>query len=148
MRLGIAEIFQKVEAADTKDEKIETLRKYGTEIHNVTLFLFLRFMFEAEAEWHPDLPKGKVKYKPCPFFDQQPALYQKLKLLPRLFFVRSPLAMEPEKRQYLYVQLLESLDVHDAAIVEGLRMKKPVYKSITRALVDEAFPGLVQDESA
>jgi hypothetical protein len=148
MRLGIAEIFQKVEAADTKDDKIAVLRKNGTDIHNTTLFLFLRFMFEAEAEWHPDLPKGKLKYSPCQFFDQQPALYQKIKLFPRLFFVRSPLDLPKEKRQLLYVQMLEALDKDDAALVEALRTKKPLYKSITRALVDEAFPGLVQDEPA
>lgn len=148
MKLGIAEILQKVEAAETKEDRIAVLRKHGTEIGNTTLFNFLKFTFEKEATWHPDLPKGRVKYQKCPYFDQQTVLYQKIKLLPRLFFIRSPLEMSQDKRRLLYVQFLESLAPEDADLLEGLRLKKPVYKSITRALVDEAFPGLVVDEQA
>lgn len=145
-RFGIAEIFAKVEAAETNEQRIALLRKHGSEINNTTLATVLRYAMDAKTPWHPDLPKEKVKYNPCPFFDQEMMLYQNLKQIPKHFF-EDGTPMSAEKRKLLWIQFLEGIDKDDARVMEAVRLRTTLpYKSITRKLVKEAFPGFLGEE--
>lgn len=146
MRLGIAEIFAKVEEAKTNDERIAILRKHGSEINNTTLATVLRYAMDPKTSWHPDLPKEKVKWKQNPYLDQQMMLGQMLRMLPRHFFEGST-PMSAEKRTNLWIQFLEGIDYDDARVMECVRLRTTLpYKSITRKLIKEAFPGFLGEE--
>lgn len=145
MRLGIAEIFAKVEEAKTQEEKIAVLQAHGPAKNNTGLSTFLRWMMEKETPWHPDLPEEKVKFVPSPYFDQQIMLYQKIKMIPRHFW-EGGTEMPAEKRTNLWIQLLEGLDKDDARLLEAVRRRSTLpYKTITRKLIREAFPGFLEE---
>jgi hypothetical protein len=146
MKLGVAEIFAKIDAAESTDERVAILRKHGTEINNTALATILRYTLEPQP-WHPDLPKGKVKFTPSGYLDQQMMLPMTLRKIPRHFFEDST-PMPAEKRINLWVQFLEGLDKDDARVMECVRTRTTLpYKSITRKLVKEAFPGFLGEET-
>ena len=146
MRLGIAEIFAKVEEATTNEERIAILRKHGSEINNTTLATVLKYAMDTKTPWHPDLPKEKVKWKPNEFFDQQMMLGQMLRKVPRHFF-EGGTPMPAEKRTMLWIQFLEGIDKDDARVMEAVRLRSTLpYKSITRKLIKEAYPGFLGEE--
>lgn len=147
MRLGIAEIFAKVEAAETTEERVALLRKHGSEINNTTLATVLKWCMDADTPWHPDLPKNKVKFRPNPYLDQHMMLAQNLRQIPRHFF-EGGTPMSAEKRELLWIKFLESIDKDDARVMEAVRLRTTLpYKSITRKLVKEAFPGFLGEEA-
>jgi hypothetical protein len=147
MRLGIAEIFEKVEAAETTEQRVAILRKNGSEINNTTLATVIRWCMDADTPWHSDLPKSKVEYTPNPFFDQHMMLQQSLRQVPRHFF-EGGTPMPAEKRELLWIKFLESIDKDDARVMEAVRLRTTLpYKSITRKLIKEAFPGFLGEEA-
>lgn len=147
MRLGIAEIFAKVEEASSNEERIALLRKHGPEINNTSLATVLRYAMDAKTPWHPDLPKTKVTYRPNEFFDQQMILPMQLKMIPRHFF-EGGTPMSAEKRELLWILFLESIDKDDARVMEAVRLRTTLpYKSITRKLIKEAYPGFLGEEA-
>lgn len=146
MKWGIAEIFAMVEAADSNEARIQILRKNGSDINNSTLATVIRYCMDADTPWHPDLPTEKVKYNPSGYVDQQMMLYQNIKLLPRHFFAGGT-PMPAAKRTNLWIQFLEGIDKDDARVMEAVRLRTTLpYKSITRKLIKEAFPGFLGEE--
>ena len=140
MRLGISEILDRADSLRKKQDKVDVLQKNGFHPHNQVLFDLLKLGFE-NAEW--DLEPGLVEYKPCQFHDMQSSLYQSFKMIERHFLKDANPQLTPEGRTTLYIQFLESLDKDDAALVEGIRNKIIPYETITRELIDTAFPGLI-----
>lgn len=144
MILGIAEIFAKVEEAETAEERVEILRRYAQ--NNTVLPQILRLTVTKDVPWHPDLPTHRVTYRPSPYLDQQAVLYQQLRKVPGMFF-EGARDLPPGKREDLWVIFLESLDKDDARLMESIRLRSTLpYKAITLRLVREAFPGLLHEE--
>lgn len=140
MRFGISEILDKVENAKTKKEKIKILRDNGTAINNTVLFQLLKIYFE-DQEW--DLPTGTVPYRASTFPDQHGHLYQNYKLIERHFLKDANPSLSEEKRKIVYIQFLENIDKDDAIFIESIRNGLMPYQSVTRKLIEEAFPGLL-----
>ena len=53
-------------------------------------------------------------------------------------------SMPKFKRERLFIGMLEGIHPKDAELVVGMINKKPP-KGVTRKLVEETFPGLLQD---
>jgi hypothetical protein len=51
------------------------------------------------------------------------------------------------RREYLFIQLLESLAPTEAALLEAVKDKKIPYKGMTQNFVEEVFPGLTNGEA-
>lgn len=139
MKLGISEILELASKKETKEEKIEVLRKYD----GVTLRTILQGAFDPGIEW--DLPEGAPPYKPCDFLDQQGRLYQETRRLWIFLKGRRP-DIKPVKKEQLFIGLIESLDKDDAKLLLAVKDKKMPYKGITYKLVQEAFPGLLPEK--
>lgn len=139
MKLGISEILELASKKETKEEKIEVLRKYD----GVTLRTCLQGAFDPNIEW--DLPEGDPPYKPCDFLDQQGRLYQETRRLWIFLKGRRP-DIKPAKKEQLFIGLIESLDKDDAKLLLAIKDKKMPYKGITYKLVQEAFPGLLPEK--
>jgi len=139
MKLGISEILELASKKETKEEKIEVLRKYD----GVTLRTILQGAFDPGIEW--DLPEGAPPYKPCDFLDQQGRLYQETRRLWIFLKGRRP-DIKPVKKEQLFIGLIESLDKDDAKLLLAIKDKKMPYKGITYKLVQEAFPGLLPEK--
>jgi hypothetical protein len=95
--------------------------------------------------FHPDikflLPEGEPPYKKSQFEDPG-RLYTEFKKF-YLFCNGGHEGIKQNKREQLFVQLLESVDPDEAELLIAMKEKKSPFKNITPALVKEAFPGLL-----
>jgi len=61
------------------------------------------------------------------------------------YYFKGPVSsgMKPLKREGLFLNLLESLNVEEAELLISAKDKKMKCKGITKRLVNDAFPGLI-----
>lgn len=135
-------IFEEVDKAKTKKEKIETLKKHSSP----SLKLVLGATFDPRVKWL--LPEGEPPYKPLPKgSDGELDLSGELRKL-YLFTegnTETQRNLKQTKRETLFIGLLESLDPDEAKVLVAMKDRKLPFKSITKKLVAEAFPNLTKD---
>jgi hypothetical protein len=139
MQKAIFEILQEASEKKTEQEKIDSLRQH--EDNNV-LKTILAGAFYDGVKWN--LPPGEPPYKPCDPVNAENFLYGETKRL-YLFCEGGP-PLTNLRRETLFVEMLESVHPKDALILIAMKEKKLPYKGITKALVQKAFPGFLDDE--
>ena len=131
-----SEVLDMVHKAKTKTQKVELLRKYKTD----SLKMFLKAAFDPKIEWA--LPKGEVPYtvNDAPVGTDHTILSQEAKRL-YLFVKGGDNTVKQNKRELLFVQLLEGLSAEEAEFLVAVVNKKVnnKYKGFTANLVKEAF---------
>lgn len=133
------EIFEEADKAKTKKEKIAVLHKYSS----AGLKAILGYTYDPTVKWL--LPEGDPPYTPlASSADVEGRLVAEVKKL--YLFVDGPSDaqrnMKPMQRERIFIEMLESIDHRDAKILLAMKNRKLPFKSITRALVAEAFPGI------
>jgi hypothetical protein len=135
-RLLMSEVLQKISNAKTKKEKIELLIRYKTNA------------LQAILIWNFDdsiislLPEGDVPYTPneAPIDTEHTRLLHEYRILYN-FVKGGNDGLASNKRELMFIQLLESLQQDEAAVLcmvkDKLLGKK--YK-ITKAGIGEAYP--------
>tara|TARA_R110000822_G_scaffold88734_2_gene205451 strand:- start:2727 stop:3164 length:438 start_codon:yes stop_codon:yes gene_type:complete len=139
MITGIFEILEEASKKKNQKEQIDYLRQFQD---NAVLKTILAGAFYEGVKWN--LPPGNPPFKPCDPINAESFLYAETKRL-YLFCEGGP-ALKPLKREALFIEMLESVHPKDAEILLAMKNKKLPYKGITKALVNKAFPGLVEDE--
>lgn len=141
MKLGISEILSLASSQKIKAEKIRILR----ENDSIQLRFLLQCAFSNAITW--TLPEGAPPYKPSPELDSQGMFYQEARRL-YLFIEgdgiqKAPEGLTEKRKEYLFVQLLETLDSNDAATLIAIkdRNMSDKYPGITEKLIKEALPG-------
>lgn len=138
MRLAISTILEETSKLTSKQDKIEFLRKNYTPV----LTQVIRAALDPGIKWV--LPEGKAPYKPSPYPGQEGALYSEARRL-YLFIEGGNPNLTSQRREYLFIQMLEVLMPGDAELIMAAKDKKMPYKGITIKLVNEAFPGLITE---
>lgn len=139
MKKGISQILKEAALASTPAEKAEVLRKN----QSIILFDVFRLVFDDGYTWK--LKKKSYDYTPFGGFDAQGALYYNMKKVPRYFLEDATTVLEEKRLELLWIQFLESIDAEDAKLMESIRSKKKLnVNTITRKVVDLAFPGLLK----
>ena len=133
IKLGIAEILARVSTEPKTDRKIEILRENESPV----LLHILALAFTKGVEWL--LPDGDVPFTPSDIPGQQGILYTEWRRF-YLFFPGSTIAQN--KREDLFIQILENLDPDDARLIVAIKDGKMPYKTVTKNLVTKAFPNL------
>ena len=141
MQLGIGEILKNAAEKKTAQDKIEYLRAN----FNPTLGTILQGAYDDGVVW--DLPPGVPPYKPSELVDQEGQLYTSARRL-YLFAVGGHDTLKPIKREALFIEMLETISPLDAEVLVAMKDKKLPHKSLTKKLISEAFPGLVEDVEA
>lgn len=136
------EIFEEVEKAKTRKDKIATLHKYSS----AGLKQVLGYTFDPNVKWL--LPEGEPPYKPLPDnADVEARLVGELRKL--YMFVEGDTDtqrnLKQVRREKLFIDLLEVVDPRDAKVLIGMKDGKLPYKGVTRKLVAEAFPNLARN---
>jgi hypothetical protein len=135
-------IFKEVEDAKTKKDKMVVLHKHSSP----SLKLILGATYDPRVEWL--LPEGTPPYTPLPKnSDGELDLAGELRKL-YLFTKGNTDAqrnLKPERREFIFIQMLESLDPKEAEILIGMKDRKLPYKGITRKLVCDTFQNLTKD---
>ncbi len=137
---SISEILKMAHMAETKEAKIAVLRDNVSK----ALTTILISAYDDRVEWL--LPPGLVPFKVMPEdSDQEGRLYQESKKL-YMFLKDGGSDITQLRREMLFIQLLESLDKRDAFLMIAVKDKKLPYSTLTRELIDEAFPNMLYIE--
>lgn len=132
-----SEIFEEFQEADTRQDKINILRKYD----HPRLRLFFELLFNKDIKFDVEIPT----YRPAPepaglnysYIESEiPKLYRFIEGHPDRTNV------PPNKLKNLLVVVLESLHKDDAEILVNLFKKDLGIKYLTPKIVSEAFPGI------
>lgn len=133
----VPEVLELVRQAKTKQEKVEILRKNS----HPALRDILRINFDADVV--SVLPEGSPPYKKDggPEGNSPSSLFKVHKQFK--YFFKGPIANQanPVRRESIFIQALESMHPTESDLLIEVKDRK--LKGITKALVDEAFPGLV-----
>ena len=131
-----SEIATKVNNAKDKPRKLKVLRDHDS----VALRQVLRGAFDPKIEW--SIPEGDVPYtvNDAPIGTDHTILAQEAKRL-YLFIKGGDNTVKQNKRELLFVQLLEGLSAEEAEFLVAVVNKKVnnKYKGFTANLVKEAF---------
>ncbi len=136
MDLLISEILDKVSKAKTKQEKVNILR----ENDHQSLRMVIKSSFDSNIEWQ--LPEGDVPYtrNEAPEGTEHSSLsYESRKLYH--FIKGGNNQISQNKREVMFVQMLEGLHESEAAVLVAAKDKKlhQVYKGLSTNVVKEAF---------
>ena len=136
MDLLISEILEKVSKVKTKKEKVAILREHDHQ----SMRMVIKSSFDPNIEW--DLPEGDVPYtrNDAPEGTEHSSLsYESRKLY---HFIRGgDNQINQNKRESMFVQLLEGLHESEAAVLVAAKDKKlhQIYKGLSANVVKEAF---------
>ena len=133
----VPEVLELVRQAKTKQEKVEILRKNT----HPALKDILRINFDADVV--SVLPEGAPPYQKddAPEGYSVSSLYKTHKQFK--YFFKGPIGdqVQAVRREKLFIDALESMHPTESDLLIEAKDRK--LKGITKALVDEAFPGLV-----
>jgi len=143
MKTTIPQIFDEVEKASNKENKIKVLKAYDHPI----LKGMLQINFDPNIKMN--LPEGEPTFKKDTSI---PAGYSETNLFAE--FRRMYIWLEPNvnltrfRKEQLFVQMLEGIHWTEAEAVCLAKDKKlqTKYKSLKEELVREAFPGLLPEK--
>ena len=136
MDLLISEILEKVSKVKSKKEKGSLLQQYN----HPSLRMVIKSSFDPKIEWA--LPEGDVPYtrNEAPEGTEHSSLsYESRKLYH--FIKGGNNQISQNKREMMFVQLLEGLHESEAAVLVAAKDKKlhQVYKGLSKNVVVEAF---------
>ena len=130
----MANLIAKIEAQTTVDRQVDFLLLYSS----YALKAVLGYGMDPGVKWL--LPDGDPPYRKLDVStDQEGRFYTECKKL--IYFVDSPEGRQVNqlKREQLFIQVLESMDYRDSAML--LRMKNRQIKIMPEAIA-QAFPNL------
>ena len=136
MDLLISEILEKVSKVKTKKEKVKLLQEYNHD----ALRMVIKSSFDPKIEWA--LPDGDVPYtrNDAPEGTEHTSLsYESRKLYH--FIKGGDNQITQNKREAMFVQMLEGLHESEAAVLVAAKDKKlhQMYKGLSKNVVVEAF---------
>lgn len=136
---NIYEIFDDFENAETKQDRIEVLRKND----NYALRNILRGTYDPNVEFTVERVPN---YKPS---DAPPGLgYTSINQeLGRVYLFeknnpRVPANLSEARKEQILVQILEALEKREAEVYMNMLLKKQKVKNLNDKIVKEAFPNL------
>lgn len=141
-RYTVAELFDRVGKAPTKEEKLEILRRND----DAGVRAMLKVAFDPEYEW--DLPEGAPPFK----VDRDlPVGYaaNNLRGNSRLFYIfdKKYTNVKRVRKEMLFINLLEGLHHTEADLVIAIKdgQLPKLYPGLDDGLVREAYPGLLTE---
>jgi len=137
MQVGLYEFLEKVSKLKRTQEKVDALK------HNdsLPLRIIMQGAFDPSVEWL--LPPGTPPYKPNELVDQQHILVKECEKL-RYYIKGFHDNLNQNKREAMFIELLERVDPDDAKLLCAIKDKKMPFNGITINHVREAFPGMIK----
>lgn len=138
MKQYVYEVLEEVRKKNKRDEKIKILK----ENESWALKDIIRGSMDSTIKWN--LPTGAPPYTPAEP-QSHPANLMRENTKFKYFAKGGPGDELPAyKRENLFIGLIEGVHPKDAELVIGM-INKETPKSLTRPIVEEAFPGLLRD---
>jgi len=142
MNYEVWEIFEKFEKAKNRKERIQILKENS---QHWAMRDVLQGTFDDKVQWN--LPSGAVPYTPQAEDAPTPSSLNKTHMQFKYFVsgLRESEDLLNIKRERMFVDMLESIDSRDAAILVSMINKKAPAKGLTEKIVKEALPDLIPD---
>ncbi|MEE8577288.1 MAG: DUF6433 family protein [candidate division Zixibacteria bacterium] len=139
MMISVAEVIDEVSAAKTRKERLAILAKNDCR----ALQACLKANFDNAIQF-VDLGK-KIEFVPdaAPFGHNPTTLHMEHKKF--YIFMAGPSRLTTERRRQLVCQICEGLHPDEADIFYACIRKKLKRKGLTKALVKDAYPGLLPE---
>lgn len=136
----MSEIFDLVDKAKTKQEKVNILKQH----ESPAIRGFLKMNFNKEVQL--DLPEGEPPFKKQPdrpIGEHESKLFTEYR---RFYIWLDPNTKLPQvKKETLFIEMLESLHISEAEDIILIKDKKlqKKYKTLKEDIVREAFPQIL-----
>ena len=138
-RLLIPEVFERFESLTKKEDKVKLLK----ENNHPALQDILRINFDADVV--SVLPAGAPPYEKddAPKGHSQTSLFRTHKQFK--YFFKGPIAnqAQPIRRESIFLNIIETMHPSESELLISAKDKALKIKGLTKALIDEAFPGLI-----
>jgi len=136
----VHEIFELYSKAKNRQEKIKVLKSH----ENVNALRdVVRGIFDDTIQWN--LPGGEPPYvENNPDTSPSTLLKQHMKFKYFVKGLKESESMMKFKREKLFIDILESIHPEDAKILVSMINKKNPVKGLTKKIVQEAYPNLIQ----
>ncbi len=137
MTKGFPTIFKEIDSAKSQKDKKELLLKYKTP----ALLEILKYSFHPEIKFL--LPAGDPPYNTVVDPSENPTyLYGLIRKL-YLFVEGGNDNLKPDRREYLFIELLESVHEEEVKLLLQIKDKKIKCRGLTYQLIKETFPDLI-----
>lgn len=136
MVTGLYEFLEKVGKLRKTQQKIDALKANDS----LPLRIILQGAFDPNVEWL--LPPGDPPYTPNELVDQQHVLIKEIEKL-RYYIKGFHDNLNQNKREAMFIELLERVDPNDAKLLCAIKEKKMPFPGITLEHVITALPGLI-----
>jgi len=138
MSISLVQIFADVAKAKNKKDKKEILLKHG---NNGALREILKYTYDPNIKFL--LPPGNPPYKSVVDDSENPTYLYGLVRKLYLFVEGGNPNLKPNRREYLFIELLESIHPKEAELLLQVKDKKLKCNGLTYNLVKETFPELI-----
>ena len=138
MAVPIPTILKEIASKSKKDEKKEVLLKYA---NNGAFREILKYAFDPNIKFL--LPPGNPPYNSVVDDSENPTYLYGLVRKLYLFVEGGNPNLKPARREYLFIELLESLHPSEADLLLQVKDKKIKCRGLTYNLVKETFPNLL-----
>ena len=95
--------------------------------------------YDQNIKWI--LPEGEPPYRPTDVLDAEGRLLSELRRL-YLFVEGGNPDLTKTRREFLFIQLLESVHPQDAKLLIAMKDRKLPFKGLTKKVAQQAFPDL------
>ena len=138
MNKYVFEILEEVGKQRNRNDKVKILKQH----ESWALKDVIRGSMDSTVVWN--LPEGQPPYTPSPAHHHPANLIRENTKF--RYFVKGGEGdkMLKVKREQIFIGMLEGIHPEDAKVVLSMINKKNI-KGITRPVVEEAFPNLLQD---
>ena len=133
----ISDVINEVSKARSKKQKVKILQNSET----WALKDILRGTYDESVKWN--IPNGRPPYKENQGYNAPSNEIKKHKEFSSVVQGQSGDAMRKIRREQLFITLLESVPPPESELVIDMINKIPI-KGVTKAVVKEAFPDLIQ----
>jgi hypothetical protein len=140
MKLSVSEILSNASKLDSDEQRIAYLKQN----YSVALESILRGAFDPSIKWL--LPEGRPDYKKNDLVDLEHIFYTECRRL-YLFIEGGNPNLKQLKREQLFIEMLENIDVNDAELLLYVKDKTMPYEGITEDLIRKGFPGILGEVS-
>ena len=138
MAVPIPTILKEIASKSKKDEKKEVLLKYA---NNGAFREILKYAFDPNIKFL--LPPGNPPYNSVVDDSENPTYLYGLVRKLYLFVEGGNPNLKTNRREYLFIELLESLHPSEAELLLQVKDKKIKCRGLTYNLVKETFPNLI-----
>jgi hypothetical protein len=136
MKTTMYDILREISEIESQQRRVAALQQH---IYTQAIKQVCIYTFDPNVKWL--LPEGKPPYKPCEFVDVEGRFISELRKL-YLFVEGGNPNLTTLRRESLFIQLIESIDPKDAALLCSMKDKKLPFKGITKKVIQQAFPDI------